>query len=99
MKEKPSVKLLKKHRKDCLAVQHVKEAFWDTAWAFPERIVFKSSRCDNRGRSTMWHIMKCNNPDCPAEVAVTNDAICALVDTELRWNKRSKFLKRLQEVA
>ncbi len=98
IKEKPSVKLLKKHKKDCIAVQCVKDAFWNTAWAFPERIEWKSSRCDNRGRTTMWHILKCNSSDCPAEVAINNDAICALVDKELRWNKQAKFLKDLDKI-
>lgn len=78
-----NVKLLKDHKKDCRAVKHRKEGQWNTAWAFPKETIWRSIRCDKRGRMYMWHVLICNDPDCPAKVAVSNEAICEFVDQEL----------------
>lgn len=92
------IKLLKKHKKDCRSEKHFKEGFWNTAWAYPKKMIWKSSKCDNRGNGHMWHVLVCNDPDCPAQVAISNEAICELVDKSLRWERQEKLLKLLRNV-
>lgn len=100
LKVKPeitNVKLLKKHKKDCRAIKHVQDGRWNTAWAFPKEVIFRSIRCDKRGHIYMWHVFICNDPDCPARIAVSNEALCEYVDKLWRMQRAEKLTTLLQE--
>lgn len=75
-------KILGKHRKDCYALASVKSGDWDTPWAFLETTEYRDRagrRQSKRFVGNRWWRVRCNDPDCSAEIAVEEDSILVLL--------------------
>jgi hypothetical protein len=76
-------KILKQHRKGCIALEHYKSGFWSTPWAH----IISSDRRDAIGRNhphgmTLWYVFCCNDPQCKAQKIVSADAIAKIEEGE-----------------
>lgn len=77
MKRKPYHPIiLKKHVKGCYAIKNVKADFWNTPWAYLEKVEYR----DSIGRKTenghaRWWLIKCNCTDCDASILVNELSI------------------------
>ena len=87
-----NVKLLKEHRKDCVAVIACKRGDWSTPWFLdtytPAEHFLADSICrvrnDKYRGTSRWLLARCNDPNCDAEIAVMVNAIEELIQSELR---------------
>jgi hypothetical protein len=78
---KPKTRLVRGHVRGCAAKQLTMAGQWDTAWG----VVVEKYRSFKHGRSGTtkpYVVLGCNDPDCPAEIAIRLDAITALLP---RW--------------
>jgi hypothetical protein len=76
-------KILRKHNKDCRAAKNHKTGFWSSPWAYLDRIVYR----DSMGRkhphgSSRWWIIRCNDPDCYAQIMVKEKSILEALPKE-----------------
>ncbi len=73
-------KLLQPHKKDCCAVKAVKSGDWETPWFMntyaPEKLeTFLADsicriRTDKHRGTSRWIILRCNDTDCEAKLAM-----------------------------
>ena len=74
-------KILVPHEKDCAGIRHYKEGWWTTPWAYfePDKDRRDSLGRKNNGRGQCWQKVVCNDPECPAVMIVSEDAIFRLI--------------------
>jgi hypothetical protein len=68
-------KLLKPHRKGCIALSNYVSGKWDTPWAYLDNVSWS-----RYGR--YWEA-GCNDPKCKASVRVKEDEILKFIDLSL----------------
>lgn len=69
-------RLLVPHKRDCLAVQVVKQGRWQTPFGSVANYKeYRSANGANRGRTYAWLIILCNDPNCPAQLAAREDTV------------------------
>jgi len=72
-------RILKKHNKNCRAVETVKEKIWTTPWSsIPDGVLWLDSvgrRNGNGGNYIPWLLLRCNSNDCEAEKIVKADVL------------------------
>jgi len=69
-------KILVQHRNGCVASAHVAEGFWSTPWAYLDKAEWRTrSGAKSKHGYHRWWRARCNDPDCPAEVLIREDAI------------------------
>lgn len=71
------VRWLSGHRPGCYSLQNFTEGRWSTVWAFMFEVVYRDSlgRENFQGTSRRWWKVKCNDPECPAQILVAEDSI------------------------
>ncbi len=76
-KQSKSVIVLHPHKKDCDAVKHCKEKFWNTPWAFLDHVSYRDSigRKNAQGAHIRWWYVRCNSLDCKADILVNENSI------------------------
>jgi len=75
-------KIQVQHSITCLALSAVDCGDWDTPWAYLERVTSRRKNGANIGpreSGERWWWARCSDPDCPAEIVVSeNDMLAAL---------------------
>lgn len=66
-----------KHKGGCFAVENVELGEWKTPWSGCVRTVFRDGTGGNRGKTTVWTEVLCNDPNCKAVLLLCTDDILA----------------------
>lgn len=86
-----NVKLLKEHRKECVALMACKKGDWRSPWFLdacnPWSLFLADSICrirnDKYRGTSRWIVAKCNDPSCDAKIAVLINVMEDLIQAEL----------------
>lgn len=73
-------RLIIRHRGGCVAVREVREGRWGNPWSDTSESVYRARDGTDRGSSHRFRVYRCNDPDCPAKLFVSdNDMLDAIV--------------------
>lgn len=81
--------LLMPHSETCSAIKLVQDGRWNTPWCCPKEERIKSKKLGKKGQKlgkrgrpsdVYCLVFKCNDPDCPAELAIEMKNVLETLD-------------------